>query len=100
MRKPNAQYNLSAPDSLVARVAADVRGKLYESFAREFRFDEFDEVLDLGVTSDRSYSSSNYFERLYPYKHRITAAGIDDARFLEDQYKGVRFVYANALELP
>jgi hypothetical protein len=100
MRKPNAQYNLAKPDSLVARVAADVRNKLYESFAREFQFNESDEVLDLGVTSDRSYSSSNYFERLYPYKHRITAAGIDDAKFLEDQYKGIRFIQANALALP
>lgn len=57
-------------------------------------------VLDIGVTSDQSYASSNYFELLYPYKDRITATGIDDARFLERLYPGVKFTFADALSLP
>jgi len=52
------------------------------------------------VTSDRTYTSSNYLEAWHPYKERITAAGIDDASFLEAQYPGVSFVYANGLNLP
>jgi SAM-dependent methyltransferase len=52
------------------------------------------------VTSDQSYENSNYFEALYPWKHRITAAGLDDAKFLETQYPGVRFVAADATALP
>ncbi len=56
-----------------------------------------DSVLDVGVTSDRSYASSNYLEAWYPRKDRITAAGIDDASFLERLYPGVRFVRANGL---
>ncbi|MGR8932196.1 MAG: class I SAM-dependent methyltransferase [Gammaproteobacteria bacterium] len=56
--------------------------------------------MDIGVTSDRTYESSNYFEALYPYKSRIVAAGIDDAKFLEELYPGVRFQKANALSLP
>jgi SAM-dependent methyltransferase len=66
----------------------------------EFSPTEFDEVLDLGATSDQSYKSSNYFEALYPYKNRITAAGIDDASFLGNIYPGVRFQFADALDLP
>lgn len=66
----------------------------------EFNPTEGDKVLDLGVTSDQSYQSSNYFEALYPYKNMITAAGIDDGNFLEATYPGVRFVFANALNLP
>ena len=52
------------------------------------------------MTSDRSYRFSNYFEALYPWKERITAAGLDDASFLETQYPGVRFTYADAVDLP
>jgi hypothetical protein len=45
-------------------------------------------------------TSSNYLEAWHPWKDRITAAGIDDASFLEQQYPGMRFVYANGLRLP
>ncbi len=98
--KPNAQYNLAKPDSLSIRVATKVRGDMFRMVAAEFALTESDLVLDLGVTSDRSYVSSNYFEQFYPWKDRIVAAGIDDARFLEELYPGVRFVHADALALP
>ena len=57
-------------------------------------------MLDLGVTSDQSYSHSNYFVHWYPHKHRITASGIDNAAFLEDLYPGVKFVLADGRNLP
>lgn len=57
-------------------------------------------ILDVGVTSDQSYQSSNYLETWYPHKHAITAVGIDDARFLEELYPGVEFILANGLDLP
>src|SRR5438552_554107 len=99
-RQPNAQYNLARPDSLAIGVATRVRHRMFAAFMNEFSLSEDDEILDLGVTSDQTYASSNYFEQLYPFKRRITAAGLDDAKFLEDQYPGIRFSYANALALP
>ena len=99
-KKPNAQYNLADPGSMSVRVATRVRSRIFAMFMEEFSPTETDEVLDLGVTSDQSYESSNYFESLYPYKNRITAAGIDDASFLSDTYPGVRFQFADALNLP
>ncbi|MHB1699694.1 MAG: class I SAM-dependent methyltransferase [Acidobacteriaceae bacterium] len=57
-------------------------------------------VLDIGVTEDRSYSHSNYFEAWYPHKDKITATGIDDAQFLEEVYPGLRFVKADGRSLP
>ena len=99
-RMANAQYNLAQPDSLAIRIATKVRTDMFRMFAAQFTFTQNDLVLDLGVTSDRSYASSNYFEQFYAWKDRITAAGIDDARFLEDQYPGLRFVHADALDLP
>ncbi len=97
---PNSQYNFAAPDSLSVRVAARVRRRMYTRFMRNFSPDERDDVLDIGVTSDRTYESSNYFEAFYPFKQRVVAAGLDDASFLEQAYPGVKFVFANALNLP
>ena len=97
---PNAQYNLARADSLSIRIATRMREQMFARFMRELHPTEVDTVIDVGVTSDQSYASSNYFERLYHYKHRITACGLDDARFLEELYPGVRFVTANALDLP
>jgi len=67
---------------------------------RDARVGEHDSILDVGVTSDQSYASSNYLEAWYAHKDRIVAAGLDDASFLQQQYPGVRFVYANGLKLP
>src|SRR5262249_1702848 len=36
----------------------------------------------------------------YPHKHRITAAGLDDAAYLEQRYPGVTFRKIEADELP
>jgi hypothetical protein len=100
MTAPNAQYNLARPDSLSVKVAAKVRGDMFAMFMAELRPVETDSVLDIGATSDRTYSSSNYFEALYPYKDRVLAAGVQDAAFLQDLYPGMRYLQANALALP
>ena len=97
---PNAQYNLAHPDSLSVRIAAQVRTGMYQAFIDEFHPSPDDTILDVGVTSDQTYASSNYLEALYPHKHRVTATGIDDASFLETLYPGMTFRIANALDLP
>jgi len=48
-------------------------------------------VLDLGVSPDSSLPESNFFELFYPYKHKIIAASIEDASFLEELYPGLKF---------
>jgi hypothetical protein len=97
---PNRQYNVAAADSIAVRVATWQRRRMYARFVADCGVTGKDSILDLGATSDRSYASSNYLEAWHPFKERITAAGIDDASFLEAQYPGVKFVYANGLKLP
>lgn len=96
----NAQYNVTAPESLAQRVATHVRRKMFATFMVEARPRPDEKLLDIGVTSDQTYEGSNYLEQLYPYKDRVTAAGIDDAGFLEVRYPGMRFIEANILDLP
>jgi Methyltransferase domain len=96
----NAQLNYAAPDSLAVRVSTRMRRKMFEMFTDEFQPAAEDSVLDVGVTSDRSYENSNYFEALYPYRNRIVAVGLQAAPFIEQLYVGVRYVEASALSLP
>src|SRR5580704_11388201 len=97
---PNAQYNVAKPGSLAVRIAVYQRRFMYDRFLKETRIDEPQTLLDVGVTSDRSYASSNYLEAWYPHKSSITAIGMDDASFLRAIYPGVRFLRGNGLYLP
>jgi hypothetical protein len=97
---PNAQYNVAAADSLAVRVAAHQRRKMFDRFLVDTGVTEYEKILDVGVTSDRTYTASNYLELWYPHKNMITAVGIDDASFLRDQFPGMRFVRADGLQLP
>jgi hypothetical protein len=97
---PNAQYNVAAPQSLPVRIAAHARRGMYRNFLRSTRISAAETLLDVGVTSDQTYEASNYVEAWYPHKSKVTAAGLDDASFLEDRYPGMRYVNANGLDLP
>ena len=95
----NAQYNVVRPGSLPDRVAAHMRRRMYERFLA-MGMQPDDTILDVGVTSDRTQIASNYLESWYPVKHRITACGLDDASFLEEQYPGMTYVRADGRDLP
>jgi Methyltransferase domain len=99
-KKPNQQYNLAAADSVPVRVATFQRRRMYERFSRVVGTRQDYTILDVGVTADRSYSSSNVLEAWHPFRERITAVGIDDASFLEREYPGLSFVRASGLQLP
>lgn len=99
-QRPNAQYNVAAPESLAVRVAGYQRGRMFQLFLNASAPDRNDSILDVGVTSDQTYSHSNYLEAWYPHKDRITAVGLDDAKFLEVMYPGLRYIQADGRDLP
>ena len=97
---PNQQYNIAQAGSLPVRLSGYQRRRMFAHFMNATMIAQEDTVLDVGATAERTYESSNYFEKWYPYKHKITAVGIDDARFLQEDYPGVTFVQANGCNLP
>lgn len=99
-RKPADNYNLLAPDSIATRVAYRARLTMFAMFMEEFGPTAKETILDVGVTSDSDYSTSNYFEALYPHKDSIFCCGFDNASFLEKQYPGLSFIMASGLALP
>lgn len=82
-----------------ARLALKVRRRLFAASMEVFHPRQAWAVLDVGVTSDRT-ADSNFFEALYPHPERITAVGLEDAAFLEEQYPGLRYVRADGRDLP
>ncbi len=99
-RLPNQQYNVAAAESLPVKIAGYQRRRMFERFMKIADVSDSDTVLDIGVTAERTYASSNYFEKWFPHKANVTAAGLDDARFLEAEYPGMRFVAADGRDLP
>lgn len=100
MQRPNAQYNVAAPQSLPIRIAGRMRRQMYARFLAWSRVGPADSILDIGATSDESYDHSNYLEAWYPHKTRIVAVGIDDAGFLMRKHPGLRFLRADGRNLP
>jgi ubiquinone/menaquinone biosynthesis C-methylase UbiE len=98
-RQLNKQLNLTVPGSLPVRIGSYQRRRMYERFLSETKVGVVDKILDVGVSADVTYETSNYLEQWYADKSAITAVGLDDAAHLEQLY-GVRFVRANGLHLP
>lgn len=94
------KWGAASPGSLPTKVSAYQRQRMFACFMETMQPTAQDTVLDAGVTSDRSHTHSNYFEAWYPYKDRITAAGLEDASFLELLYPGVRYAHCDCLDLP
>lgn len=54
------------------------RKKMYERFMKRVNPSSEDEILDLGATPDVKLADSNIFDKLYPYKHKLTVCSIED----------------------
>ena len=54
------------------------RKKMFMLFNKHICPKKTDEVLDLGATPDIELADSNLFDRLYPYKSKITVCSIED----------------------
>lgn len=80
--KANSRYNIAEPKSLSIRIATYQRRRMYKRFIADCKVLEQNTILDVGVTSDQTYESSNYLEAWHLHKSMITAAEVDDASFL------------------
>ena len=98
-RQPNKPLNLTVPGNLPVPIGSYQRRRMYERFLSKTKVDMVDKILDVGVSVDVTYETSNYLEQWYPDKSAITAVGLDAATHLERLYS-VRFVRANGLHLP
>ncbi len=95
-KSPYVQENVGG---LVSKISWKARKAMFKSVMRLANPTAETKVLDIGVTSDRR-EDSNFFEKLYPYPHNLTAVGLEDASFLETDHPGLTYVQADGLNLP
>ena len=86
--------------ALMSRMSLTARRKAFGIFTDLIRPAETDHVLDVGVSPEGDDVAINFFERMYPWPHRITATSISDCSFLEKQCAGLRFVQTDGARLP
>jgi hypothetical protein len=92
MGEESVYYRNTGRIPVASKASLHVRKKMFELFMQVMRPSESISILDLGVTSDGKHPESNFFEQLYPYKHRIVCAGTEDGSYLEKRYPGTRFI--------
>jgi len=88
----SAFYQHSGAVPFASRLSFRVRRRMFDLFMRRFRPVADTRILDVGVTSDTSFVESNYFEKFYPYPHRITCVGTEDGTHLMTEYPGLRYL--------
>lgn len=99
-RRLFVQYSVAAPRGLPARITHFQRRRMFRAFLDFAQPVPSDKIIDIGVTSDRDYEHSNYFEAWYGRAENITAIGLEDASFLRQRHPRICFVRANGCELP
>jgi hypothetical protein len=97
MATDQAFYNIFADLKFISRWSKKARIEMYEIFMREMRPAEESTILDVGVSiTGNERIQENILEKLYPHPHRITMLGIHDGAFLEEVYKGSRYIRYDA----
>jgi 2-polyprenyl-3-methyl-5-hydroxy-6-metoxy-1,4-benzoquinol methylase len=91
--------NQPNPGGLVSSLSFRVRKRMFAAMMSITGADERTAILDVGVTND-TRQESNFLEKLYPYSEKITAVGMEDASFLQEQHPGVTYVRADGTNLP
>ena len=85
-------FYVSGDNLIMSRISMHCRKKIFAAFMNSIKPTLDTRVLDLGITSDEIHVESNFFEKWYPYKDMLVCAGVEDGKYLEKKYQGVRFV--------
>jgi predicted SAM-dependent methyltransferase len=92
-------YSTASKGSLADKAALKTRLKIYKILSENVDLDVLESIIDVGVTADKTQMSSNFFENLYPNLEKITAFSNQDALWMEDEYKGLKFKQGSALNM-
>ncbi|MDR2115347.1 MAG: class I SAM-dependent methyltransferase [Planctomycetaceae bacterium] len=87
-------------DSPFTRWARNARIEMFRKLERLVDFETLEQVLDVGVTTERERKETNIFEELYPFKNQVTALSPQDASWLEEDWQGMKYVHGNGCEMP
>jgi hypothetical protein len=98
-KEDNSQYFQPNIAGIPSKIIMHVRKKMYKEIMEYMRPTADTTILDVGVTNDKR-PDTNFFEKLYPYPHMITAIGTEDASFLEEDFPGLKFIKVDGIPFP
>jgi SAM-dependent methyltransferase len=90
-------YRDGVTNSLAEWAMNRARQDVYNEFCRSFAFDPATTILDIGVSMVET-ADSNALERFYPYKNKLTCAGLGDGAEFKQRYSEVQYVRIEAGE--
>lgn len=93
-------YSIAPSGGFADKCAFQVRMKIHGVLRREIDLLALDSILDVGVTTEKTKLSSNFFENMFPEKNKLTALSNQDASWLEEVYPGLKFVRGDGRDLP
>lgn len=93
-------YSHTSASGLADKASLRARLKMYDVMSRIIDLPALDAILDVGVTAEKARLASNYFEKIYPHKEKITALSNQDASWLETIYPGLKFVHGDGRQMP
>jgi len=96
------EYTYSSGEAKSWRDKAEfsARMKIYNTLERLVPVNGCKSIIDVGATADAEKDSSNFFEKTYPYPERITALSDQDASWMSEKWKGLKFVQGDARNMP
>jgi hypothetical protein len=83
-------YEVAPPNSLGERILVRARDRIYDDFIRVCAPHPFESILDVGV-SDVVGAGANVIERRYPFRDRITAAGLGEAPAFRSAFPAITY---------
>jgi predicted SAM-dependent methyltransferase len=93
-------YSTAEKDSFADKAAYKTRLKIYDILSKSIDLDNMESIIDVGVTTDKTQIASNFFENIFPNPEKITAFSDQDASWMENEYKGLKFIQGTALKMP
>lgn len=78
-----AKTTITPTKHLLSKLSLKERINQYNLFKKLLKPSARTRVLDIGVTSDETFKDSNLFEKLYPYKERLTLLTIENVKKIQ-----------------
>lgn len=81
---------------IISKISGHARKKMFKHFMHNFQPIKNDRILDVGVTPDNAKEANNFFEKMYPWKSSITMCTVENAKNLEKEFPGSKFIQNEA----
>lgn len=82
------------------KISSYNRMRKYKYFENNVRFNSSSKILDVGFTNDEFTPIANYLEKKYPFRHKITALGIDGKDIFEKMYPDIDAILYDGTVFP